>query len=66
MRPHKIFLHHACIVLSLLFITLVIIDRYNPAMEFLNAALSKNALLVFCVIVIIDKITKTKQVKNKW
>lgn len=39
---------HATIIFSLLFIVLCIIDKVNPAMQFLSSGFSKWVLLFYC------------------
>jgi hypothetical protein len=43
-------LPHALFILAVMFITLNILDSYNPAMGFLTSSLSKWLLVFFCVI----------------
>ena len=43
-------LPHAAIVLSNMFIVFFILDKFNPAMGFINNNISKGLLLVFCVL----------------
>jgi hypothetical protein len=39
---------HVLFILAVMFITLNILDSYNPAMGFLTSSLSKWLLLIFC------------------
>lgn len=43
-------LSHACIVLSLVILTLLIVDRYNPSMDFINNDGSKLFILLLCAL----------------
>ncbi len=40
---------HSSIVLSVVFIVLFVIDRFNPSMDFLGSEQSDWLLLLFCV-----------------
>ncbi len=42
-------LSHACLVLALMLITLLIVDRFNPSMDFINNDISKLIILALCV-----------------
>lgn len=42
-------LAHATIVLALVFAVLLILDGYNPYMEFINSSQSKTLLVLFCI-----------------
>lgn len=41
---------HGCVILSLLFTTFFIADRFNRAMDFIGNEISKWLLLVFCIL----------------
>ncbi len=45
-------LPHINIVLSLLFLTLVIIDHFNNAMQFIENDITKTLLFIFAILVI--------------
>lgn len=45
----KKLLPHALFIMAVMFITLNILDSYNPAMGFLTSSLSKWLLAIFCV-----------------
>jgi hypothetical protein len=40
---------HLCIVLSLLMLTFVILDNFNPGMDFVGNSFFKLLLVVFCL-----------------
>ncbi|MDW7659423.1 MAG: hypothetical protein SCM11_19825 [Bacillota bacterium] len=40
---------HLCIILSLLMLTFVILDNYNPGMDFVGNSFFKLLLVVFCL-----------------
>ena len=42
-------LSHLCFILSLMLVTLLIVDRFNPSMDFINNDLCKLLILVLCV-----------------
>jgi hypothetical protein len=42
-------LPHFTIILSAMFITLWILDKYNPLMNFLDSDMSNILLLIFCI-----------------
>jgi hypothetical protein len=44
---------HVCIILSLLMLTLVILDHYNPGMDFVGNDFFKIMLIVFCLAAVI-------------
>lgn len=41
---------HGNIVLSIVFIVLFVIDRFNPSMEFLGSEQSDWLLLIYCIV----------------
>ena len=43
-------LPHICIVFSLMFIVLLILNVYNPFMGFLSGSLSQWCLATFCIV----------------
>lgn len=51
MRKNSVrdFFAHATIILSAMFIIFLIIDSYNPMMEFISSSISKKLLFIFCV-----------------
>lgn len=49
MKRLQSILSHICFILSLMLITLLVVDRFNPSMDFINNDLSKLMLLVLCV-----------------
>lgn len=55
MNPMKI-LCHSCLVLSGLVVTLFILDRFNPTMEYLSSSISKGVLLFFALLVMLQTI----------
>ena len=42
-------LPHITIILSAMFLVFLILDQYNPMMNFINSDASKTLLLLFCV-----------------
>jgi hypothetical protein len=58
MKKYKLrtFLTHAAIVLSVVFLVFFVIDRFNPAMEFIGSDISDWLLCVFCVIALVSSI----------
>ncbi len=48
-RFFETLLTHATIVLSVVFLVFFVIDRFNPAMEFIGSELSDWLLCAFCV-----------------
>ena len=48
---------HATIVLSVVFLVFFVIDRFNPAMEFIGSDISDWLLGAFCVIALWNGIT---------
>jgi hypothetical protein len=44
---------HICIVLSLIMLTLVILDKFNPGMNFVGNIFFKFALVVLCIVTMI-------------
>ena len=51
MRTFRAMLSHIAIIFSGVFITLVILNLYNPAMGFLTSTMSIVFILVYCVTV---------------
>lgn len=49
----KKILPHACIVLSVIFLVLWVLDRFNAAMHFLSRDVFKFPFLVFLILVLI-------------
>ena len=39
---------HGCFILALALITLLIVDRFNPSMEFINNDFAKALMLALC------------------
>ena len=50
MRYIKSALPHICVILSGLFITFFIVDKFNAEMAFINNDASKLLLLLFCIV----------------
>ena len=46
-------LSHACIILSLMLLTLLVVDRFNPSMDFINNDISKLMLCILCVLAVL-------------
>ncbi|MDF2486837.1 MAG: hypothetical protein K0R46_3005 [Herbinix sp.] len=49
-------LPHITIVLSAMFITLWILDQFNPMMNFIDSEISKILLIIFCIFSMITAI----------
>ena len=49
MKHLKAILPHVCIVLSLMFMVFLVLDDYNPMMNFLTNSISVVLLGVFCL-----------------
>ncbi len=51
MKKHRLWrvLTHMTLVLSALFLTLLVLDRYNPSMDFIASDVSKIFLLAFAL-----------------
>lgn len=52
----KKILTHLNLILAGVFITFVVLDNYNPTMEWLTNASSIKLLLVFCILTIINSV----------
>lgn len=50
MKRMKVILPHAGIVLSLMFMVFLVLDDYNPMMNFLTNSISTVLLGIFCLI----------------
>ncbi len=50
MKRALILLSHACIILVLMLLVLLIVDRFNPVMGFINNDITKVMVLALCVI----------------
>jgi len=48
------FLAHTSIIVGMMFVIFFVIDRFNPAMEFLSSSISKWLILVFAVCSILN------------
>ena len=48
MRRLQAVLPHVCIVLSLMFLVFLVLDDYNPMMDFLTNPISKALLAALC------------------
>ena len=46
-------LPHICIVLSCIALTLLIIDKFNTKMNFINNDITKNGMIVLCALTVI-------------
>lgn len=47
------FLSHCSLILAIMLITLTVVDRFNPSMDFINNDISKLLILILCVCVIV-------------
>lgn len=56
MKRLKAILPHVCIVLSLMFIVLLVLDDYNPMMNFLTNPISTFLLALLCLTGILTSI----------
>lgn len=50
MKRALILLSHACLILVLMLLVLLIVDRFNPVMGFINNDITKLMILALCVI----------------
>ena len=50
------FLTHATIVFAALFLTLLVLDHYNPSMDFISSGVSKLFLLGFALCAFVSSI----------
>ena len=55
-------LAHATIVLALVFAVLLILDGFNPYMEFISSSQSKTLLVVFCIFAFFNGISSAIRV----
>ncbi len=55
-------LTHATLVLSAMFLTFVIIDRFNPAMEFIGSDVSDWFLLAFALCALVSSILSAMKI----
>lgn len=51
---------HINIIISGMFIIFYLIDRVNPAMDFMGSTLSKGLLFAFCVSILVSSILNAK------
>jgi predicted neutral ceramidase superfamily lipid hydrolase len=49
-------LPHINIALGVVLLTLLVTDRYNRAMNFINNDITKGLLTVFCILVVIESV----------
>ncbi len=47
------FLSHCSLILAIMLITLTVVDRFNPSMDFINNDISKLFILLLCICVVI-------------
>ncbi len=47
---------HGTIVLTLMYVTLMIVDHYNPAMDFINNSVTKTLLLILCLFAVYNAV----------
>ena len=47
---------HGTIVLTLMYITLLIVDHYNPTMDFINNNVTKALLLLLCLFAVYNAV----------
>jgi hypothetical protein len=59
-------LPHITIILSAMFITLWILDKYNPLMNFLDSDMSNILLLIFCISAMITAIVMVAQERKQY
>lgn len=52
-RLIRMVLRHVSVTLSLLALTVLVIDIYNPSMEFVNTVFIKRVLMVLCICVVV-------------
>jgi hypothetical protein len=56
MKMLKNIVPHVGIILSVVFIVFLILDEYNPTMNFVNNSISTGMLLVLCAVSLINAI----------
>ncbi|MBQ9325955.1 MAG: hypothetical protein IJ246_09295 [Clostridia bacterium] len=49
-------LHHAIVILSLMFLVFLVLDQFNPLMNFVNNGISQTLLAILCVLGILRSI----------
>ncbi len=59
-------LPHIIIILSGIFITLLILDNYNPTMNFINNSVSRKLFWFFCILSILDSIITIIIDRREW
>ncbi|GEM_PF-1743702 len=62
----KRLLPHICVDMSLIFLTLWVIDRVNPMMHMLSRDVFKIPLMIFLVLVIIQAIIDIARQRADW
>ena len=50
-------LSHGCLIFAMALITLLIVDRFNPSMDFINNDFAKLLMLLLCVFAAIVSVT---------
>lgn len=64
MRNLRSALPHICVILAGTFITLLIVDKFNAEMAFINNNMAKSMLLVFCLVSIVVSLMQMLQRKE--
>ena len=49
MRKAMEILSHACVILALMFLVFLVLDQFNPMMNFVNSKISQGLLVVLCL-----------------
>ena len=49
MRKAMEILSHACVILALMFLVFLVLDQFNPMMNFVNSKISQGLLAVLCL-----------------
>lgn len=57
---------HIVIVLSGIFIVFLILDSYNPTMNFVDNPVSMKLFWVFCILTIVNSITGIVSNRKEW
>jgi uncharacterized membrane protein len=66
MKMIRSLLPHILVVLSGIFIVFMILDWYNPTMDFINNPVSLKLLIVFCVLSLIHSVISITSNRKTW
>lgn len=59
-------LPHIIIILSGIFLTFLILDDYNPTMNFINNTVSNKLFWIYCILSIINSIVTIAFYRKEW